>query len=52
MPPPNYQVPVTQQLYIEIPRLEDGDVILANAAEDWAEDAEYPEINPFYGEEN
>ena len=39
-------------LHIEIPPLEDPEVILANAAEDWAEDAEYPEYNPFYGEEN
>ena len=39
-------------LYIEIPPLEDPEVILANAAEDWAEDAEYPEYNPFYGEDN
>ena len=39
-------------LYIEIPPLEDPEVILANAAEDWAEDEENPEYNPFYGEEN
>ena len=39
-------------LYIEIPPLEDPEVILANAAEDWAEDAEDPQDERIYWEEN
>ena len=39
-------------LYMEIPPLEDPEVILAEAAEAWAEDAEDPQDERIYWEEN